>query len=139
MIYWRRRVAARIAVIDDDADFRQFMSDALGDCGWEVMPCAEALAAYDLLRAATPDLIVLDLRIDGHFAGWDILTFLQLHPTLHRVPVILCTAAVDEAQRRADWLRDHGVTVLTKPFDLDDLYGLINHHLPSKLPAVTTA
>ena len=117
-------MAAQIAVIDDDADFRRFMADALTDCGWEVLLCAEPLGAYELLRAIVPDLIVLDLRLDGRFAGWDVLTFLQLHPTLHRVPVIVCSAAIDEVQQRADWLHDHGVAVLTKPFDLDELYRL---------------
>jgi DNA-binding response OmpR family regulator len=131
-------VAARIAVIDDDADFRQFMVDALEDQGWEVMACSGVPAAYDLLRDAPPDAVLLDLRLDRRIAGWDVLTFLQLHPALHRIPVVLCTAAVDELQRRREWLQAHGIPTLTKPFELDELYTLV-HDLIVRHEAATPA
>jgi DNA-binding response OmpR family regulator len=115
------------------------MADALGDHGWEVVPCAEPLVAHQLLRDTNPDLIVLDLRIEGQYSGWDLLTFLQLHPTLHRVPVILCTAAIDEINQRSAWLQEHGIATLIKPFELDELYALIEERLQTALPAVTTA
>jgi DNA-binding response OmpR family regulator len=118
-------VAARIAVIDDDADFRRFMVDALEDQGWEVLPCGDVPAAYGLLRDTAPDVILLDLRLDRRIAGWDFLTFLQLHPALHRIPVVLCTAAIDELHHRKAWLQAHNIPTLTKPFDLEELYTLV--------------
>lgn len=132
-------MTARIAVIDDDADFRQFMADALGDYGWDVLLCADPLGIYDLLRVHTPDLIMLDLRMQGQLVGWDILTFLQLHPTLHEIPVVMCTAAVDEVEERETWLHEHGVSSLLKPFELDDLYSLLEERLRSRQPALPSA
>jgi two-component system phosphate regulon response regulator PhoB len=125
-------VARRIAVIDDDNDFRQFIADALCDHGWEVLDCADAFSTYDLLRTTIPDVILLDLRLNGSLAGWDILTFLELHPTLHRVPVILCSAAVDEMQHRAEWLRAHNIATLIKPFELEHLYTLLASRIGSE-------
>ena len=132
-------MAARIAVIDDDADFRELMAEALGDNGWEILPSANPAGIYDLLRVTAPDLIVLDLRMDGRLVGWDILAFLQLHPILHRIPVIICTAAVDQVEQRSDWLQEHGVSVLLKPFDLDDLYALVTDCLNSLQPGLSSA
>jgi DNA-binding response OmpR family regulator len=132
-------VAPHVAVIDDDADFRRFMVDALEDQGWEVLLCGSVAGAYDLLRDVAPDVILLDLRLDGRIAGWDVLTFLQLHPVLHHIPVVLCTAAVDEVQHRKQWLQKHSISTLVKPFELDDLYVLLESLLASPSAAVPVA
>lgn len=128
---------AHIVVVDDDDDFRRFMHDALSECGWEVTLCPDTLSAYAALNRQRPDLLILDVRIETSRSGWEILTFLQLHPHLHDVPAILCTASIIGLGERQHWLQDHGVALLSKPFELGELYALVEERLQGHLQAST--
>lgn len=125
----------RIAVIDDDLDFQELMADMFADRDWELVPCLDGAGAFDMLRAEQLDLVILDIRLESANGGWEILTFLQLHPRLSHIPVLVCSAAVPELWERAGWLEQHGVKILQKPFDISALYlavdeALAGHSLP---------
>jgi CheY-like chemotaxis protein len=76
------------------------------------------------IKALKPDLIVQDLLFAGtQETGWKFLTLVRLDPELARVPLILCTAAIQviRDEDMAAHLRDLGVTVVLKPFNIEDL------------------
>ena len=75
----------------------------------------DTLSAYAALAAAPPDLVILDLRMETIDAGWDVLTYIQLHPRLCEIPIVLCTAGIHDLEHRRDWLREHDIDVLSKP------------------------
>jgi DNA-binding response OmpR family regulator len=57
---------ARIAVVDDESDIREMLSDYLGAAGHEVVTAEDATALEALLgRGAAPDLFVLDVGLPG--------------------------------------------------------------------------
>lgn len=68
--------------------------------------------AVEQVAAARPDLIILDLQIDGG-QGWDVLTGLQRDPALRSIPVIAIVTA--EAAQQA--LAAGAVAWLAKPVD----------------------
>lgn len=111
----------RVAVVDDDTDYLHLMEDALGQLGWEVITCSDSVSAFSLLKDSLPDVVVLDIRMETPESGWDVLTFLRLHPMTLAIPVIVASADADAVRSREEWLRAHGVGILSKPFDLDDL------------------
>lgn len=123
----------RIMVVDRDADFLRFMADALGDHGMQVVPCRNTSAAYAALRAGPPDAIILDIRIEGPRSGWELLTYLTLHPEFHAIPTILCTTSIIDASERKEWLAEHRVVLLAKPFDLEELYTRVNTGLARRV------
>jgi DNA-binding response OmpR family regulator len=120
---------ARIAIVDDDADFLEYMADALSDMGYEVLTSSDSLTAPTFLREKQPDVAILDVRIGTSEGGWEICSFLQRHPATHHIPIIICSAATDVLQERKEWLRDHEIAVLEKPFDIDVMYAVVQSAL----------
>lgn len=107
-------VTRRIAVVDDDAGIRTMLRLTLESCGYavELNDGTEALGTQ-------PDLVLLDLRL-GRTTGADWLAQRPLQPG---TPIVLMTASHDHdaALRR----QVPSSAVLGKPFDLDELLGLI--------------
>ena len=112
----------RIALVDDDPALLGLLRELLGDLeGYDVLTCDEGGRAFDFVRAHRPDLVLLDVRMQGEEAGWAILERLADAPETRAIPVIVCSAAVGGARDREPALRRPGVDVLAKPFDLDAL------------------
>jgi len=112
----------RIVVINDDTDFLTLMTELLTELGeYDVEVCREGQRAYQFVRDQMPDLVILDIRIEGQEAGWVILECLTLDPKTKPIPLIVCSAAIRELQAHEDLFERHGIDVLSKPFDLDTL------------------
>ena len=113
---------ARIVVINDDTDFLSLMSELLTEVGdYDVEICREGNHAYQFVKEKQPDLAILDIRMEGQEQGWAILECLTLDPKTHKIPLIVCSAAIRELQAHQELLDHYGIDVLTKPFDLDAL------------------
>lgn len=120
---------AHICVINDDTEFLTLMSQLLEDEGHSTTIIREGDRAYDQIKENGPDLAILDIRLQSPETGWTILEMLTLDPATRNIPVIVCSAALDDLQAQEAWLRVHGVETLLKPFDLDDLYRSVNKAL----------
>jgi CheY-like chemotaxis protein len=114
---------SHILVVEDDADSRSALCDALIDAGYMPFAVGDGVEALDHLRTgARPNLIVLDLmlpRIDG----WRFLSILADEPELSAIPVLVCTGAVDPHPPGVP--RDH---VLQKPIKLDALMEFVTRY-----------
>lgn len=121
---------ARIALVDDDPDFTGLVSELLRLQGWDVVICNEERDAIRCIQEEHVDLVILDIRMSTRQSGWTILEELQREPATESLPVVVCSAAVDDIQRRRPWLEERGIAVLPKPFDIDDLLQLIERMLP---------
>jgi len=116
----------RIALINDDLPFLALMQDLLGSIeGYEVLVCKEGDKAYEFVKQHRPDLVLLDIRMGGEQIGWTILQLLTLDPTTRPIPLIVCSAAIHDLQAHEPLLQRHGVALLPKPFDLDELLAKI--------------
>jgi two-component system, response regulator, stage 0 sporulation protein F len=120
----RRRL---ILVADDDRDMRLWVACSLRSVGYDVVECnggvelLERLGSAVMNRHEVVDAVITDVRMPG-FTGLQVLEGLE---RAHRTtPVVLMTAyALELGEVRA---RNHpAVEVLTKPFDLDDLFTAI--------------
>jgi PAS domain S-box-containing protein len=93
------RRGARLLVADNDPFFQQLLRDVLEAEGYSVRVARDGLEAIDLLHAEPPDAVILDLimpKIDGARLCW----YLKEDPELARLPVIIVSAIVAEAQPR---------------------------------------
>jgi two-component system, chemotaxis family, protein-glutamate methylesterase/glutaminase len=83
------RKQIRVMVVDDSAVMRQVMVAVLSrEADMEVVIAQEPLIAMRKMKAALPDVILLDLempRMDG-------LTFLRHLRATHPIPVVICSA-----------------------------------------------
>ncbi|HLJ67660.1 MAG TPA: response regulator [Chloroflexota bacterium] len=119
----------RIAVVNDDTVFLDMMAAVLEEQGWRVTTHREGDKAYDELKADPPHLIILDIRMESPETGWNVLELLTLDRELRHIPVIVCSAAVRDLREHQDWLMQNGISVLPKPFNLDQLYETVNASL----------
>ena len=114
-----------IAVVDDDASFREAMTDILLFWGFgvEAFESAEQVLAWPGLQAF--DAFLLDVQMPG-------LSGLQLIDRLREgrvtAPVILVTSCNDPATRKQAE-RAGALSLLGKPFDTDELIGLLRQAL----------
>ncbi len=84
------------------------------------------------LRALNPDLIVLDYMWRDDDAGWSLLQMLRMDPATAAIPVVLCTGAVHEVEALGGHLAEMGVSVVLKPFNIDQLEAAIAGGLAAK-------
>lgn len=126
----------RIAIVNNDPDFLSLMDDLLDDEGYDSLVVHEAQHAYETLKSEGPDLIILDIRINEPEDGWNIAQLLTLDPETHHIPVIVCSADLPSLRAREQWLREHEIGALPKPFDLDDLLASVRTALTTGVPPV---
>ena len=105
-----------ILVVDDTRNVQVLLRDFLTSQDFEVLAAYDGREALDVLRHATPDLILLDIMMPN-FDGYQFIT--QLRRT-SSIPVIMITAK----QQEADII--HGFDLgaddyITKPFRMREL------------------
>ncbi|AAM36537.1 Response regulator containing CheY-like receiver, AAA-type ATPase, and DNA-binding domains [Xanthomonas citri pv. citri] len=113
---------ARILLVEDDDAIREMAADILGDEGYHVVASADAEHALTQLTRACPfDLLLSDICLPG-MNGRDLADQARmLYPAL---PIVFMTGYAGEIAKRADFL-DTGMRLLTKPFSLRDLLGIV--------------
>ncbi len=78
-----------ILIIDDQPHLRELFSEELMDEGYEVTSVSDSKSVRRCLESSKPDLVVLDLYLNG-FEGWDLLHDIKSeYPDL---PVLIVTA-----------------------------------------------
>lgn len=127
-------MAALIAVVNDDSDFLLLMCELLEDEGYEARQFKVLHDAYQGLREAKPDMIVLDIRMETPEGGWQLLELLRLDPETKETPVLVCSADAPFLRAKEAHLLAHGCDVLEKPFDLEELLKKIEYGLERARP-----
>ena len=89
----------RLVVVDDDSQLANELAWLFTDVGYEVTGVAnQALQGIDLVARTRPDVVVMDVRMDG-MSGTEAAGVLRRqHPD---VPVVLLSAYSDEGIRKA--------------------------------------
>ena len=113
----------RILVVDDDTSIRSFVEMALDSVGYVVSTAGNGAEALAVTEQFQPDLILLDMRMPV-MDGWTFAEKYRQQAGQH-APIVVITAATDAGQRAAEIEADG---FLGKPFDLDDLLGLVSRH-----------
>lgn len=119
----------RIAVVNDDTVFLDMMAGVLRERGWETIVCREGHKAFEVLRADPPDLIILDIRMESPETGWTLLELLTLDRRTSSIPVVVCSAALLDLRAHEEMLREYGISVLPKPFNIEALYRRVEEGL----------
>jgi putative two-component system response regulator len=108
-----------ILVVDDDADLRTMLAEALGHLGYRVTTAASAEAALEAVERAVPDLVLTDVHMAG-ITGVELCARLKGTPRLRLTPVVIMTAVADLDARVAG-LAAGADDFFPKPFDFIEL------------------
>lgn len=117
---------ATILVVNDDIIYLEMMTEVLKDEGYLITTYTRISEALPLILEQPPHLLIVDLRFPDDLQGIDLITMLRLHRHTQSVPVIVCTAAVNELTQLQEDLHRAGAALLRKPFLLDDLLSMIS-------------
>jgi DNA-binding response OmpR family regulator len=110
---------ATILVADDDPDILEFVAFRLERDGHEVIRAHDGEQALAAARRRRPDLAVLDVTMPG-LGGFEVLRALREEAPPARLPVILLSARVQEADVRRG-LEAGADGYLGKPFSAQEL------------------
>ena len=121
--------AQHIIVVNDDATLLDLMQELLSDEGFTVTCLRESHKAHRLIREAGPDLIILDIRMSNELTGFELIELLTLDPVTHAIPLLVCSADSRALREHQAEMQNQGIGLLAKPFDLEDLLGLIREQL----------
>jgi two-component system, OmpR family, response regulator VicR len=124
------KLPLRITIVNDDAAYLEMMSEVLRDVGYETTTFAgDITTAYREICTSPPDLLIVDLLFPESKQGADLLTLLWLTPATQHIPIVVCSAATHQLRSLANYLTQRGIEILFKPFDLVDLYRVVDRAL----------
>ena len=112
------RTQARILVVDDNADMREYVQRLLSDV-WTVDVAVNGRDALARIAAAVPDLIVTDVMMP-ELDGIELLRRLRDDPKTAGVPVILLSARSGE-ESAVEGLTAGADDYVVKPFSAREL------------------
>jgi CheY-like chemotaxis protein len=116
-----------VLVVDDDSSIRRLLVLTLLRQGYQTLEACNGREALATMRAATPDLVIMDL-VMPQVSGWDVLIERAADPSLLRIPMIVVTAS-NTQKARADVLQKQVCAVIAKPFDIDTVLKTVTDYL----------
>ncbi|HET8996202.1 MAG TPA: ATP-binding protein [Acetobacteraceae bacterium] len=122
--------AATVLVVDDDADVRRFMADALDTLGYHTLEAENGEAGLQMIDGAIPQLVVVDFAMPGMNGAEFARSVWARHPDM---PIVFAsgyaeTAAIEE-------VAGPNSLVLRKPFRITELQGIATEALRSRVRA----
>ncbi len=121
-----------ILIIEDDPTIAVFMEWALTQEGHRVVVAPTVEAALDAVDRESPGLILMDMNLPapvGGEAGLAGRVGAHLYRALRERRVVAPMIAVTADARAAEAALAEGITdILLKPFDIDDLFDLVNRY-----------
>lgn len=112
-------MSAKILLVDDEMDMLELMAYNLGAQGHQILTAVTGLDALNKARRFLPDLIVLDLMLEG-IDGFSVCEILRAQPSTGQVPVLVVTALGGQIAR-LNALSVGADDFLSKPFSPQEL------------------
>ena len=119
--------AKKILLVEDNPVNRRLAIFLLRSQGYEVREATSALEAFEILKTAQFDLIVMDIQLPG-MDGLEATTKLRAEPATAEIPVIAVTSYAMAGDR--DKALAAGCSgYVTKPIDKTIFLAEIGRHL----------
>ena len=87
----------RILIVDDDKEFLQEIRETLHLSGYQVDAVNKASCSVSFAAIRQPDLILLDLKMDG-MTGFEVAKGLRQIPETAKIPIIVMSGYFSEQQ-----------------------------------------
>lgn len=119
---------AHVLVTDDSATFRRLICPQLGAAGHSVSEASDGEQALEILRASAESFVVVLDVVMPRLGGIGVLNEVDASPALAEKHAFILVTASPEAvmpQVIAEMLERLGVPLLVKPFDMQQLFELV--------------
>jgi DNA-binding response OmpR family regulator len=115
----RRTGRAKVAVVDDDREVREYLAESLAMAGFDVAVAANGLRLVSAMQADPPDVIVLDVMMSW-IDGVDLCRALKANPEFGGIPVVIISGKADP-RTVARSMAAGAVDYFPKPLDVGRL------------------
>lgn len=112
---------AKILIVDDEADIRENLSDALDEEGYQIKTAKNGQEAIEQVRRFNFNVAIVDLKIPG-ISGLEVLRYIK-KSELETMTVMMTGHASLETAVEA--LREGAYDYLTKPFPMEKLLSVL--------------
>jgi phosphate regulon transcriptional regulator PhoB len=109
----------KILVVDDERDIVDLISYNLEKEGFATIGAYDGESSLELVKAAKPDLVILDLMLPG-IRGLEVCKFIRKNPDTETLPIIMLTAKGDHVDKILG-LEMGADDYITKPFNVREL------------------
>jgi class 3 adenylate cyclase len=116
-----------ILIVDDTPNNLRLLSTILMDRGYEVGKALNGQMAIKSARAASPDLILLDINMPD-MNGYEVCEYLKADDRTREIPVIFISA-LDDVLDKVKAFTIGGVDYITKPFQDEEVIARVQTHL----------
>lgn len=128
----------RLAIVEDEAAFRNIFKDVLVSNGYEVLSAEDGVSGWELIKAEMPDLVLLDLALP-RLHGFGVLQNIREDPATKNIPVVILTV-VGEQENVKKGLKLGATDYLIKGFYTPrEILAKINEILLKSTDAVETS
>lgn len=120
-------MAKKIAVIEDNLDMRENISELLELSNYDVVSAADGKEGVELVKKELPDLIICDVMMPG-LDGYSVLYMLGQDPNTRNIPFLFLSAKAEKEDFRKG-MNLGADDYLTKPFTEMDLLNTVEKRL----------
>lgn len=113
----RKNYVAKVLLVDDSDDFREFMRDVLTD--YQVIEAVNGKDAWQKIIEVRPDVILSDVMMPV-MDGIELCRMVKSNEETASIPFVMLTARL-AAEHRVEGLESGADDYITKPFNIDML------------------
>lgn len=113
----RKNYVAKVLLVDDSDDFREFMRDVLTD--YQVIKAVNGQDAWQKIIEVRPDVILSDVMMPV-MDGIELCRMVKSNEETASIPFVMLTARL-AAEHRIEGLESGADDYITKPFNIDML------------------
>jgi len=118
---------AKILIVDDIAENRLLLCEFLHEFGFEIEEAKDGLEATDMIKEASYDLILMDIRMP-RMDGCEAIQYIRNELDNHTVPIIAVTASV--MKEDYEHLLNAFEGIIEKPVNKSLLISTLQRFLP---------
>jgi DNA-binding response OmpR family regulator len=122
-------MAKLIMVINDTEEILELFEMILSEEGYEVSLYSYQVRELDQVKKVNPDLLIVDQMIMDESPGWQLIQKMKMDQTTAKIPIVVCTAAINKIKELEGHLKEKNVQVVIKPFDIEELISAVKKGL----------
>ncbi len=115
---------AKILIADDSASMRQMVEFTLKDAGHQVVTAEDGLAALNLAKGMTADLVITDINMPN-MDGITLIRELRALPAFKFTPILTLTTE-STAEKKLEGKNAGATGWIVKPFNPEKLLATVN-------------
>lgn len=116
----------RMLVVDDSDDIRRLLARVFRERDFEVVEATNGLEALERVRAAAPDLLLLDAMLPGGMHGFEVCRRIKGSRRYGHIPIVMLSAVYRGWRFSEDLHSSYGVDAfLEKPFRIGEVVAAV--------------